>query len=159
MNFRTGKCSTLEKKGLVFNHTICGYFMADAPVRFDIPETLFQTSLLGLDVPGIHDMLYNSVCKCDHDLHRDLFGSVVFAGGSTMFPGIADRMRKELKDLVPSSVRCVTVAPPERKYSAWIGGSIVASLNSFRDSWCSKLEYEEYGPTIVHRSERSAAFA
>ena len=38
-----------------------------------------------------------------------------------------------------------------RKYSAWIGGSILGSLNSFASMWITKTEYEEAGPSIVHR--------
>ena len=45
------------------------------------------------------------------------------------------------------------VAPPERKYSVWIGGSILASLSTFQNLWCSKQEYDESGPGIVHRSK------
>ena len=69
-----------------------------------------------------------------------------------MFPGIADRMQKELTSLSPSSMKVKIVAPPERKYSVWIGGSILASLSTFQNLWCSKQEYDESGPGIVHRS-------
>lgn len=69
-----------------------------------------------------------------------------------MFPGIADRMQKELTALAPSSMKVKIVAPPERKYSVWIGGSILASLSTFQNLWCSKQEYDESGPGIVHRS-------
>lgn len=43
------------------------------------------------------------------------------------------------------------IAPPERKYSVWIGGSILASLSTFQQMWISKPEYDEAGPSIVHR--------
>jgi hypothetical protein len=69
-----------------------------------------------------------------------------------MFPGIADRMQKELTALSPASMKVKIVAPPERKYSVWIGGSILASLSTFQNLWCSKQEYDESGPGIVHRS-------
>ena len=72
-----------------------------------------------------------------------------------MFPGIADRMQKELTSLSPSSMKVKIVAPPERKYSVWIGGSILASLSTFQNLWCSKQEYDESGPGIVHRSASS----
>jgi actin len=49
-----------------------------------------------------------------------------------MFPGIADRMSKEITALAPSSMKIKVVAPPERKYSVWIGGSILASLSTFQ---------------------------
>jgi Actin len=69
-----------------------------------------------------------------------------------MFPGIGDRMQKELTALSPASMKVKIVAPPERKYSVWIGGSILASLSTFQNLWCSKQEYDESGPGIVHRS-------
>ncbi len=69
-----------------------------------------------------------------------------------MFPGIADRMQKELTKLMPTSMKVKIVAPPERKYTVWIGGSILASLSTFQNLWCSKQEYDEFGPGIVHRS-------
>ncbi|KXN91167.1 Actin-1 [Leucoagaricus sp. SymC.cos] len=96
--------------------------------RFRAPEALFQPSLLGLEAAGIHETTYNSIFKCDLDIRRDLYGNVVLSGGTTMFPGIADRMQKELTALSPSSMKIKIVAPPERKYSVWIGGSILASL-------------------------------
>lgn len=70
---------------------------------------------------------------------------------TTMFPGIADRMQKELTALAPSTMKIKIIAPPERKYSVWIGGSILASLSTFQQMWISKEEYDEAGPSIVHR--------
>ena len=71
--------------------------------------------------------------------------------GSTMFGGIAERVHKELTHLAPSSIKVKVVAPPERKYSVWIGGSILASLSTFQQMWITKQEYDESGPSIVHR--------
>ena len=68
-----------------------------------------------------------------------------------MFSGIGERMTKELSALAPSTVRIKVITPPERKYSVWIGGSILASLSTFQQMWISKAEYDEAGPTIVHR--------
>ncbi|KIY50076.1 actin 1 [Fistulina hepatica ATCC 64428] len=119
--------------------------------RFRAPEALFQPSFLGLEAAGIHETVYNSIMKCDLDIRRDLYNNVVMSGGSTMFPGIADRMQVELTALCPTTMRVKIVAPPERKYSVWIGGSILASLSTFANMWCSKQEYDESGPGIVHR--------
>jgi actin beta/gamma 1 len=102
----------------------------------------------------VSPLRYNSISKCHLDIHRELYGTVVLSGGTTMFPGIADRMRKELTSLVPS---VGIVAPQDRKYSAWVGGSILASLSTFRNLWCSKKEYDESGPGVVHRSQFSCA--
>ncbi|XP_034911634.1 actin-7 isoform X1 [Populus alba] len=99
---------------------------------FRCPEVLFQPSLIGMEAPGIHETTYNSIMKCDVDIRKDLYGNIVLSGGSTMFPGIADRMSKEITALAPSSMKIKVVAPPERKYSVWIGGSILASLSTFQ---------------------------
>ena len=68
-----------------------------------------------------------------------------------MYRGIADRMEKELKDLAPSAMKIRIIAPPERKCSVWIGGSILSSLTTFADMWVTKQEYDESGPSIIHR--------
>ena len=68
-----------------------------------------------------------------------------------MFPGIADRMQKEITALAPSAMKVRIAAPPERKYAVWIGGSILSSLQTFQQIWISKQEYDESCPSIVHR--------
>uniref|UniRef100_A0A1I8H4Q4 Actin n=1 Tax=Macrostomum lignano TaxID=282301 RepID=A0A1I8H4Q4_9PLAT len=100
---------------------------------------------------GIHETVFNSVMKCDVDIRKDLYCNIVLSGGTSMFPGIADRLQKEICCLAPSSVKVRVVAPPERKYSVWIGGSILASLSTFQSMWVTKQEYDECGPGIVHR--------
>jgi len=112
---------------------------------------LFQPSFLGMEQVGIHELIYQSIMRCDVDIRKDLFGNIVLSGGSTMFEGIAERVEKEIKALAPQSMKIKIIAPPERKYSAWIGGSILASLSTFQQMWISKAEYDESGPQIVHR--------
>lgn len=119
--------------------------------RFKCPEALFQPPLAGMDSCGIHRMIYNSIMTCDIDIRRDLYQNIIITGGSTMFPGFADRLQKELDSLAPTSVKIKVIAAPERKYSVWIGGSIIGSLTAYQNMWITKSEYQEYGPTIVHR--------
>jgi actin-related protein len=119
--------------------------------RFRCPEVLFQPNFIGLECQGAHETGFQSIQKCDIDIRKDLYSNIVMSGGTTMFEGIADRMTKEIVNLAPSSMKIKVVAPPERKYSVWIGGSILASLSTFQQMWISKDEYEESGPSIVHR--------
>ena len=119
--------------------------------RFRLAETLFQPSFIGMETPGLHQTAYNSIMKCDIDIRKDLYANNVLSGGSTMYPGIADRMQKEMSALAPASMKIKIIAPPERKYSVWIGGSILASLSTFQTMWITRAEYDESGSVIVHR--------
>ncbi len=101
-------------------------------VAFHCPEVLFQPSFIGKEASGIHDTTFQSIMKCDVDIRKDLYQNIVMSGGTTMFQGIGDRMTKELTALAPSTMKIKVVALPERKYSVWIGGSILASLTTFQ---------------------------
>jgi len=119
--------------------------------RFRCPEVLFKPNFIGLEQEGIHKLAFQSIMKCDVDIRKDLYNNVVMSGGTTMFNGVAERMQKEIKALAPDSMTIKIIAPPERKYSVWIGGSILSSLSTFEEMWISKAEYDEAGPSIVHR--------
>merc|ERR1719394_1865687 len=113
--------------------------------RFRCPEALFQPSFVGMEAAGIHKLTFASIQKCDIDIRKDLYQNVVMSGGTTMFKDIDKRMEKELKNLAPQSMTIKIIAPPERKYSVWIGGSILSSLSTFEDMWINKAEYDEAG--------------
>jgi actin-related protein len=119
--------------------------------RFRCPEVLFQPNFVGMESAGIHKLTFDSIMKCDVDIRRDLYKNIVMSGGTTMFTGIPERLEKEMKALAPQGMDIKVIAPPERKYSVWIGGSILASLSTFEEMWVTKEEYDESGPTIVHR--------
>merc|ERR1719225_2531978 len=117
--------------------------------RFRCPEVLFKPSLIGKESEGIHSLAYESIKACDIDVRRDLFSNTVLSGGSTMFPGISERLQHEMTQLAPSNIKVKIVAPAERKYSVWIGGSILASLQSFQEMWITREHFDESGPGIV----------
>lgn len=119
--------------------------------RFRAPEILFKPSLTGLEASGIHETTYSSIVHCDVDLRRELLGNIVLSGGSTLLSNIHERLQMEIARMTPASVRVRIIAPPQRKYSVWIGGSILSALSTFQHLWLSKEDYYEYGPSIVHR--------
>jgi actin beta/gamma 1 len=121
--------------------------------RFRCPEVLFKPSLIGKEFPGIHDQCFNSIMKSDIDVRKDLYANIVLSGGTTMFTGLPERLQKEVAKLAPSAVssKVKVHATPERKYSVWIGGSILSSLSNFQCMWITKAEYDDAGPQIVHR--------
>jgi centractin len=125
------------------------------PECFRAPEILFNPSIVGTEYGGVHECLVNAIFKSDLDLRKKLFGDIVLAGGSTMFPGYGDRLLKEVKKMAQSS-QCADVkikisAPPNRQFLTWMGGSILASLAAFKNMYISKKEYEEEGSSILHR--------
>lgn len=119
--------------------------------RFRVPEVLFQPSIMGKELRGIHTATYDTIQKSDVDIRKDLFANIVLSGGTTMFPNIGERLQKEISNLAPPSAKVKVHAFPERKYMVWVGGSVLSSLYSFATMWISKAEYDESGPDIVHR--------
>ena len=120
--------------------------------KYSCPELLFQP---GLDersnLEGIHKITHDAINTCDVDIRRDLYKDIVLSGGNTMFPGINERMTKEIKALAPASMNVKVISPAERKYMVWIGGSILASLSTFQHMYINRNDYQEAGPSIVHR--------
>lgn len=86
---------------------------------------------MGKELNGIHETTFESIKKCDVDIRRDLYSNIVLSGGTTMLTGLGERMTKEIMHLAPSGCRVKVITPPERKYSVWIGGSILSSLSTF----------------------------
>ncbi|KAK3593419.1 hypothetical protein CHS0354_020177 [Potamilus streckersoni] len=119
--------------------------------RFRCPEVLFQPAFIGMESSGIHELVHNSAMKSPIDVRSYLYQNIILSGGSTMFPGLANRLQKEMTAIVPSEIKVRIIAPPERKSSVWIGGSILASLSTFSRMSISKQDYEESGPSIVHK--------
>ena len=100
--------------------------------RFRAPEILFDPEIIGLEYPGIHQIVVDAINRTDIDLRKSLFGNIVLSGGSTLTKGFGDRLLHEVQRLAVKDMRIKIFAPPERKYSTWIGGSILAGLSTFR---------------------------
>lgn len=76
------------------------------------------------------------------------------SGGSSLFGSSKERLDRELLDLAPQAAKVkVTVHQnaTERKFSVWLGGSILGCLGSFHQLWMSKQEYAENGAALIHR--------
>lgn len=102
---------------------------------------------------GGHELINRCIASCDIDLRPALWNNLILTGGSTLFPSFSDRMYYELATVSPGS-KIKLIAPNnimERKYSTWIGGSILASLGTFHQMWISRQEYEEQGKLIVEK--------
>ncbi|XP_076071328.1 actin, muscle-like isoform X2 [Mytilus galloprovincialis] len=120
--------------------------------RFMCPEALFGP-IPGVGSGGIVDMLKSNLDSTDVDCKKDLLCNVILSGATTLFPGFPERIREGIEYFVPRTTKVKVIAVPERESLVWIGGSILGSLSTFQSYWITKQEYEEYGPTIVHRRD------
>ena len=119
--------------------------------RIRIPEVLFNPMMYGKEMMGIHTAAYKAVTDCDIDTRRAMLHNVILSGGNSMFPGMKERLEKELRALAPPKLDVKVIANPERRWVVFIGASIVAQLSSFPDMLVLKKEYDEVGADIVHR--------
>jgi actin len=126
--------------------------------RFRAAELLFKPSLISLDQDGIHNLMHNAIMKCDKEMREELYANILIAGDNTFYPGIGERLEKEMVALAPSNMSVHVHAPDNRKYLAWIGGSMLAASPEFESMWITKDEYDEHGPGIVHTKCTSAFF-
>ena len=123
---------------------------------FHCAEPIFQPQMLGLSTCGLSDAICNSVRKCDVGIRNELFSNIVLSGGNTMFPGLVERLKASLRRLAPVNTKVEVIAHPDRNYSAWRGGSILAALKpDSDDAWIKRFEYEEHGPDILDRKRLS----
>jgi len=117
--------------------------------RFRCPEALFQPSLLGKDLPGIHELVFNSISECAHGIRAELYKKIILSGGSTMFKNIGPRLVAELAKLAPANIDIQLKATATRDCAVWLGGSVMAE--SIGNKWITRDELKESGASIVHR--------
>jgi len=120
-------------------------------VRMQVPELLFKPELNGKSCMSIHGLAWSSIQKSDVDVRKELLKNIILSGGTTMYTGMADRLKAEISALAPSGSEVRIIATNDRKFAVWKGASTLASLSTFGASWITKDEYEEHGAGIVHR--------
>lgn len=136
------------------------YYLPDGEVitigdaRFRCAEAFFQPSLFGMESAGIHEAMFNSIMKCDVDIHQYLYVHTLLSGGSTLYPGIAKRIQKEITQLAPQMTNVNVIAPPEKNI---LPGSGVPSLRHCPPSQKCGLANKNM-PKLVHRSSIESVF-
>lgn len=77
--------------------------------------------------------------------------NVILSGGTTMYEGLADRLKKELLSLAPAGNEVKLIATSDRKYAVFKGASTLACLSTFNDMMLTKEEYFENGEAGIER--------
>lgn len=119
--------------------------------RYRAPEILFNPAMIALEYPGVHHLVGTALARTDLDLRKELVSQIVLSGGSSMFSGFVDRLLTELRKVQPKDSLIRVYAPPERHLATFVGGSILASLATFKHLWVTRSQYEEEGPTAIFR--------
>ena len=119
--------------------------------RFIASEALFDPQIANMQCDGIHQVMFDSIMKCDIDIRRDLYKNIFLAGGTTMIQGFAERIEKEVIALAPPSMKICVYAPPQRKDAVWIGGSVLGNQDFFYETMMiSRKEFQEEGENIIN---------
>ncbi len=121
--------------------------------RKKIPEVMFNGAPEFPNFMGVHRMVSDAIVRADLDIRKELYNNIVVAGGNTLIPGFVERVQKLMPEIASPNVKVKVIAhmPSERKFSAWIGGSILSSLGSFQQMWMSRQEFEEHGAIMIER--------
>ncbi|KAK3271134.1 hypothetical protein CYMTET_20495 [Cymbomonas tetramitiformis] len=124
--------------------------------RFRVMEALFFPHFLGSEATGLHEQVFDAIMACACEIRADMFANIVLCGEGSLAPGLLERLEREMVSLAPSSMRVRLVASPERRYSSWIGGSVLASLAAGRTKMVTRALYDEVGPEAALRISEAA---
>jgi actin-related protein len=100
---------------------------------------------------GLHQLVWKSVQGSNIDIRKDLAKNIILSGGTTMYEGLADRLKNEIIALAPAGAQIRVFASADRKFAVWRGASTLSSLSTFESSWITAEDYQEHGAAIVHR--------
>jgi len=115
------------------------------------PEICFNPSLIGKQIPGVHEIIFESIKKCENEVRREMYSNIILAGGNTMVNNFYNRINKELTVLAPNSLKTKITSNSDRNCLVWMGGAVVSSLTTFQSMWITRSDYDENGPSVVHR--------
>ena len=103
---------------------------------------------------GYHQMVNNAISQADLEIKKELYSNIFLCGGNTLFTGFPERFQKQITNTNKQTFKIKIITHPsntERKFSSWIGGSILSSLGTFHQLWLSLAEFEEHGASIIER--------
>jgi actin-related protein len=124
-------------------------YFSDCVEQLHINDTTFG---------GLSKQVFESLTLCDDSIRKELATNIIISGGTSMLPGLGTRLNNDLnkhfmasKDeigymeakVMPSSTYRESGYTQQRKHAAWIGGSIFASFDSFKQLRVTKQDWEE----------------
>uniref|UniRef100_A0A1I7RI42 Actin n=2 Tax=Bursaphelenchus xylophilus TaxID=6326 RepID=A0A1I7RI42_BURXY len=145
--------SNITKEDPVKSYTMAdGQTIRVGNARFQAPEVLFRPEIIGLEYCGLAQCINNSISMSDTELRKELYNNILLSGGSTLFPGFGERVLHEVRKHIPADLKVRISAPQERIHSTWTGGSILATLDTFRKIVRTKAQYENEGKNLARKA-------
>lgn len=136
----------------------CGFTKEFQAERVKIPEGLFDLSYLKnvntSTLMSVSQIAATSCGMCDIDIRPTLYSGLMVTGGNSLLMGFTERLNHDLAHKCPPTIKLrvnAALSPMERRFGAWIGGSILASLGSFQQMWVSRAEYDDTGKILVDK--------
>lgn len=127
-----------------------GQILSIANGKYRTSEILFNPKIMGVEYDSLPEICFQSINKIDLELRPSLYSNIVLSGGTTMLKGFADRMISETQRLTNNNIDIRIISPRERKFTTWIGGSILTGLSTFRNMWLTKKSWED-NPKIIEQ--------
>nr|KYP44751.1 Actin-related protein 5 [Cajanus cajan] len=116
--------------------------------RFRCPEILFNPKWIAVDEVGLDEMAGVSIrrlsCK-DEGLEERLTSSILVTGGSSLFPGIIERLEARIRMIRPCGSPIKIVRALDPVLDAWRGAAMFASAPQFHTQTFSRMDYFEKG--------------
>ena len=120
----------------------------------EAPEVLFRPVVGGIDLPGLHEFVYRSVKRTPDELANFFYTNIVLAGANTLMAGFGDRLKHEMTVKLTNERQSFNVGvmvPDDRRYSSWIGASILGLVSNFGALCATRHDYDEHGSNVVRK--------
>lgn len=127
---------------------------------FEAPEIIFNPHLNNKNCLDLPRTILRAIQLCEPEYRNELYSRIILAGGTSRLRGLVEKLKVQLQNLSLPSVKTIISTAQTKddgrgnfgsEYTDWVGGSIVATLSTFQQMWVTRDEYNEAGPTVIHR--------
>lgn len=119
--------------------------------RIRVPEVIFQPGIAGIDQAGIVEIAEDIITQRLSGSSRrdDMLKDIFLTGGYTHFQGFEERLRNELRAVLPADIPLGVRKANDPILDAWRGAAQWAANPTSRQSFVSRAEYHEKGADYI----------
>ncbi|KAI9659924.1 MAG: Nuclear actin-protein involved in chromatin remodeling [Bathelium mastoideum] len=128
--------------------------------RIRVPEVVFQPAIAGLDQAGIVEIAADIITQrvSDSPKKHDILKDIFLTGGNTMFQGFEERLRNELRAVLPAKAPLAVRQARDPILDAWKGAARWSAEPEAKQAFVSRAEYDEKGGEYMKVSEAARFF-